>query len=624
MRLIRLLILTLTLLASSFVYPATFNVSSTPELREALNIAATNGEADDIILSDGVYKTTDDGKGQFIYLSNEHYPLVIKGSSAENVVISGDKTDEIFEARSTVSQSFTISHLTFEESYGKVLNTNLLYLSINNVLFENNNNNYNNGLIYITGEYGGGDSLFIKDSEFRNNLGINIRTDGYYMNSEISNSIFTSSDDNWMIFSSTIYSSMKISNCIFNNKNDEEEYIGKGIYFSNGTLTSDKREVINSLFVNTSISYYESGKNLIHNSIFLEETEDFIVGDNSKIVDISNSYLDPEKVKVLLIGNGNIYDEVNLGFSDENNHDFRLTASSGLINAGSVNLDGYVLPESDIDGNARIADGYIDIGPYEYSSTRPSINTFSYVGDLKEKSEINFSVDYTIEQDGRSLDKVQYDYSNDGSWTIVDSYTFSSAGSYLINVKVIDTKGEFSIVTLNLDIEQIPFVEMSDEQKLVTAISVEHYEEIMSIISDQNSNHYAQGQQWVIDFPSSFGLLTETEKVQVVDNATAIGFTTGQQYVQDNLTEFGLVQLAQLSPKDNEINALPEGWSLISTRSRITDLSIFDSATVIWIYQDSHWKGWSSDLQTLIKIDTSGDYGVIESIPKNAGIWVSK
>ena len=40
---------------------ATFNVSTTLGLREALILAAGNGEADTIVLADGTYATTDDG-----------------------------------------------------------------------------------------------------------------------------------------------------------------------------------------------------------------------------------------------------------------------------------------------------------------------------------------------------------------------------------------------------------------------------------------------------------------------------------------------------------------------------------------------------------------------------------
>ncbi|MBD3798255.1 MAG: hypothetical protein IE887_11165, partial [Campylobacterales bacterium] len=83
-------LLTVSLLAQ------TFNVSTTPELRTALETAATNGEDDTIVLADGTYKTTDDGGGTFIYFSNEANKLTLQGSSAENVILSGDNQNQIF------------------------------------------------------------------------------------------------------------------------------------------------------------------------------------------------------------------------------------------------------------------------------------------------------------------------------------------------------------------------------------------------------------------------------------------------------------------------------------------------------------------------------------------------
>ena len=51
------------------VSAATFNVSTTPELRQALVDAAQNGQEDTIILADGTYATTDDGGGTFTFLA---------------------------------------------------------------------------------------------------------------------------------------------------------------------------------------------------------------------------------------------------------------------------------------------------------------------------------------------------------------------------------------------------------------------------------------------------------------------------------------------------------------------------------------------------------------------------
>ena len=95
------------------LYSATFNVSTTSELREALETAATNGEDDTIVLADGVYKTTDDGQGTFIYLSNEANKLALIGSSSENVILSGDHVDQIFNHQSTEDAPLKLEKLSF-------------------------------------------------------------------------------------------------------------------------------------------------------------------------------------------------------------------------------------------------------------------------------------------------------------------------------------------------------------------------------------------------------------------------------------------------------------------------------------------------------------------------------
>ena len=99
MRRFYVLIISLFLLQTGsicgLVSAATFNVSNTPELRQALLDAGQNGQADTIILVDGTYATTDDGGGTFTFLDNENYDLTLQGSSAENAILSGANTHQV-------------------------------------------------------------------------------------------------------------------------------------------------------------------------------------------------------------------------------------------------------------------------------------------------------------------------------------------------------------------------------------------------------------------------------------------------------------------------------------------------------------------------------------------------
>lgn len=121
----------------------TFNVSTTAELRTALVSAARNGESDTIILADGVYNTNDDGRGTFKYLDNEPYDLTLKGSSRENVILSGNGSDQIFEFQSTDGADLSVEKITFENGgnfdiYGGAIFTFHANIDVKDCHFSNN------------------------------------------------------------------------------------------------------------------------------------------------------------------------------------------------------------------------------------------------------------------------------------------------------------------------------------------------------------------------------------------------------------------------------------------------------------------------------------------------------
>ncbi|UCH80768.1 MAG: hypothetical protein JSW20_13675 [Nitrospiraceae bacterium] len=88
------------LLTSGQSAAATFSVSNTEGLRQALIDAAGNRQNDTIILAAGAYKTTDDGSGTFEFNDNEPFDLVIKsedGLNRGNVIIEGDNFKRVFK-----------------------------------------------------------------------------------------------------------------------------------------------------------------------------------------------------------------------------------------------------------------------------------------------------------------------------------------------------------------------------------------------------------------------------------------------------------------------------------------------------------------------------------------------
>ena len=121
---------------SQTAFAETFNVSTTQELRQALQDAATNGQDDVIMLADGTYKTTDDGGGTFTFFDNEDYELTIQGSSADNVILSGDDTDQVLNLR-VIIYDITIHLFDISVQNGKSENDGGGVFTGNNLDIEN-------------------------------------------------------------------------------------------------------------------------------------------------------------------------------------------------------------------------------------------------------------------------------------------------------------------------------------------------------------------------------------------------------------------------------------------------------------------------------------------------------
>lgn len=78
-------------------FSATFNASNTPQLRQALLDAGVNGQDDTIVLAAGIYKTTSDDLGTFVFFDSEAFKLTIIGAAnnRDEVVLDGDNTDQV-------------------------------------------------------------------------------------------------------------------------------------------------------------------------------------------------------------------------------------------------------------------------------------------------------------------------------------------------------------------------------------------------------------------------------------------------------------------------------------------------------------------------------------------------
>jgi predicted outer membrane repeat protein len=467
----------------------------------------------------------------------------------------------------SVNSSSFINNSTTSDSGGAIYTTSLL---VANSIFENNNAN-DGGALYLGSNYsvsnitnvhfekniawqdGGAiswrtsetgtisDSTFLENSAGRNGGAIGTTNS---LHTSITNNMFKGNisavSGGAIYLKGTPYLYIQ-SNIFLNNASTEKN---QGIYIDHSGYGCPNCPLYltNNLFNDTPIEFgYMNNNNNIANNIFLNNDVDIKVPNENFVLNLYNNYINKSLLESMVLFNkNNLFDNVNIAFLDEINANFRLSESSDFIDVGITDQDVAVISEFDMDLFPRISGQSVDIGPYEYNTTRPIINSVTYTGIAQEQSELSFTTDYTL-ADGRGITQVSYDFLNDDNYTTVNTYTFTKIGTYTINVKVTDSEGEFSTLSLDVTISELPWSEMTYEQKLIKAISPEYYDLLLSEIDIEKSESFYSGKQYVQDNLSEFSLVTEAAQATAVTAATTAGIATGKQYVQNNLTEFSLV-----------------------------------------------------------------------------------
>ncbi len=120
---------------------------------------------------------------------------------------------------------------------------------------------------------------------------------------------------------------------------------------------------------------------------------------------------------------------------------------------------------------------------------------------------------------------------------------------------------------------------------------------------------YKKGQKKVLNNPKEFNLLTMNELQGEMIKLT--------NKIKANPTKYGIKVTRDV------VESLDNGWSLLGTLAQIDDISIFDSAKIVWIFADGQFKGYSSHPDIRRKI-RNANFEVFHFIPKNAGIWLYK
>jgi len=352
------LLVTAACLLPTLAYSETFNVTNTSELRGALEEAATNGEDDIIILSEGTYKTTDDGLGEFSYLSDENFNIELKGNNAETTILSGDSTDSILSATFLHNnQLLSLRSLTFINSTDYAV-TSSQRIEATDCVFENNQNGFKSWKYAV-----------IRKCKFINNstYGFEVNGTSSTVTTKVYDSIF---DGNSKGIKSYYYSDAQIENSIFTNNTTGAHITGFTI--SNSIF----KDNIQGLYINDQGSRIDS-ENTVINSIFTSNTTN-ITGTNQSVITLRNNYIDDSTVSPASFNYDNIFQESSLGFIDESNEDFRLSEHSTLIDKGII-LNDHTTPNFDISGNPRIIGNSIDIGPYEFIGDASIIDTWNPV-----------------------------------------------------------------------------------------------------------------------------------------------------------------------------------------------------------------------------------------------------
>lgn len=128
-----------------------------------------------------------------------------------------------------------------------------------------------------------------------------------------------------------------------------------------------------------------------------------------------------------------------------------------------------------------------------------------------------------------------------------------------------------------------------------------------------------------------------------ISKATEFVLEEGKQYVLNNLSEFNLTNNIFISKTINKcknnplscgikvvsdlnkkfVDALPlSDWSLVGTGKEINDMSIFDNAYIVWIFNNGEWNVYSPI--ELLKEKIDDNFTTITKIPANSGIWILK
>ena len=374
-----------------------FHVSNSTELNDSIAMATGNRDAKDtIFLSAGIY-TGNHTLDTIRIIADETNEITIcaeEGKNAEQIIWDGNR-NHILTITTEAVLNIIIQDITFQNGRGFDGSISLMTKGkcvIRNCIFKNNitipikfrfvkeaiisNSFFINNNVNAILRSEGSEKILIKNNLFRNNTAYN------GSNIEVSKCKAVTIDSNIITEESSSISinynenAIIKNNLIYNNTGSHISghiiitYGGKNnVIISNNTIISNSCQdpchssIDAALYISPggySASYY------IYNNIFWNNygMQDIYINDFTNFTALYNNIYYKLRGPVDESFNNTSQNPL---FVDIHNNDYHLAPDSPCINTGSNNVPD--LPETDLDGNPRINDTFIDIGAYEFSTT---------------------------------------------------------------------------------------------------------------------------------------------------------------------------------------------------------------------------------------------------------------
>jgi len=412
---------------------ATHNVSNVTEFRNALEVSASNGIHDKIVLSSGVYNMISDNLGTFNFSDNEEYNLTIEaeeGLTSKDVVLDGNSSGLVFKFDN--SEKSTVIFKNISVINGKTTSTTNgggVYSNQNIYVVDCN---ISNNIASSSYSWGGGfyayGSTTVSGSTISNNTASNYGG-GFYSigNTTVLDSIISNNtaNDGAGFYSSGV---TNVSNSIISNNmpldnSYHSSYYGGGFHSASSTKVLDSL-ISNNISRNNGAGFYSSGATTVVNSTISNNTSYASGGGfysnstttvlNSRIyyntaqntsgfnshgsTTIDSSFFNKNQGRVIYVYMGNLF-LTNSLFTENNgtllnSGDNIIINNSFINNQGGINTRGLVInnifSKNSIDitltGDSKIYNNYVEYTKIEdmnsYNVIKKNNIQESLIGDI--------------------------------------------------------------------------------------------------------------------------------------------------------------------------------------------------------------------------------------------------